>query len=189
MVTDTFEQLKNILLPLGLYSISKGSIVNAELAAYALGINLVKTQIEKLTNEGFVQTSQDFGLSLREEMLNITPLTTLQERRDKIISILSMVRGKWVLSEFKNAVTKTGLGINMVEDFANRKLTVNFLIAEQSTRENLSTVLCAIRPIIPAHLELRSNIAQMSFDTFDANNKSWAYLDKLSLSFDSVETA
>lgn len=187
MVTDTFEQMKNMLLPLGIYTVENGSAVYSELCAYAVGINLVKAQIESLKKEGFVQTAETFGLSLRENMLEITPLSTTQQRRQAIKHCLSLVRGQWIKSETDSVVQGFTFGVSIVETFASSRLTLTFADSANATRENLSTVLKATRKTLPAQLEVFSNIAQQSFDTMDAGNKSWVYLDKQSLSFNSVE--
>lgn len=187
MVTDTFEQLKMVLLPLGIYNVGTNTVVRAELCAYACGINLVKEQIQLLKTEGFVQTAQNFGLSLREKMLAITPQQTLETRRSKIIELFSTVRGCWKLSEFNNAVVNSGFVGSITEAFAQQRMTLTFTNPQQSTQDKLSDVLGAIRPIVPIHLELRSNLPMINWDTRDAANSSFMYLDKLALTFDSVE--
>lgn len=187
MITDTLAQLKGMLLPLGIYNTDSSTTLNAELCAYACGINLVKAQTQKLLEEGFVQTAQDFGLDLREDMLAISPKQTLELRREEIVQKLSTVRGQWSLPKFKSKIEQTGFDGDILESFEEQRLTIGFASPQLATLENLSTVFKTIRPIMPAHLEVRSNITPISWDMFDALDKNFAYLDKLALSFDSVE--
>ncbi|NCC87424.1 MAG: DUF2313 domain-containing protein [Clostridia bacterium] len=187
MITDTLDQLKSMLSPLGIYNTDSSTTLNAELCAYACGINLVKAQTQKLLEEGFVQTAQDFGLELREDMLAISPNQTLELRREEIVEKLSTVSGQWSLPKVKSEIEQTGFDGSILENFEEQRLTIGFTSPETATLEDLSTVYKTIRPIMPAHLEVRSNIEPISWDVFDTLDENFAYFDKLALSFDSVE--
>lgn len=187
MITDTLIQIKGILSPLGIYSTDSGTTLNAELCAYARGINLVKAQIQKLLEEGFVQTAGDFGLELREDMLAISPKQTLELRREEILEKLSTVRGQWSLPKVKSKIEQTGFDGNIFEDFEEQRIIIEFASPQTETLENLSTVFKTIKPVMPAHLEVRSNIVPISWGLFDTQNRNFAHFDKLALSFDSTE--
>jgi|GEM_PF-2372241 len=187
MVTDTLTELKDMLSPLGIYHTDSQTTLHAELCAYACGIDLVKLQLEKLPQEGFLQTAQEFGLALREKMLAISPKQTYELRREEIIEKLSTVRGQWSLPKIKSKIEQTGFDGSILEDFEQQRLTISFTSPEMATLENLSTIFNAMHPIIPAHLEVRSNITPISWDSFDTLDNNFADLDKFSLSFDSAE--
>ncbi len=187
MVKDTLNQLESILSPLGIYKIEDNSIIKAELVAYAYGIDLVKEQIQKTLEEGFIQTSQDFGLSLREELMKIEPEGSIDQRREKIIKRNCVIRGEWNPKRINEILEETKLDVSLVEDFKKRRVIITFASQKDATIENLSKVLNAIKGEIPAHLEIRSNIKPITWNDIDEANKQFLYLDRLELTFDSLE--
>lgn len=187
MVEDILDQLESILSPLGIYKIEDNSIIKAELVAYAYGIDLVKEQIQKTFEEGFIQTSQDFGLSLREELMKIEPEGSINQRREKIIKRNCVIRGQWNPNRTNEILQETKLDVSVVEDFEKGRVIITFASQKDATIENLSKVLNVVRSEIPAHLEIRSNIGPITWNKIDKANKGFAYLDRLDLTFDSLE--
>lgn len=187
MIKGTLNQLESILSPLGIYKIEDNSIIKAELTAYAYGIDLVKEQIQKTFEEGFVQTAQDFGLELREDLMSIEAKGSTQQRREKIIERNCVVRGQWLPNRINEILEETGLDVSIVEDFEKNRVIITFASQKDATLENLSKVLNAIQGEIPTHLEIRSNIEPLTWNKIDKSKKSFLYLERLKLTFDSIE--
>lgn len=60
------NSMKQKLHPLGIYSLSDGSVVTAELAAYAEVLDAIEAQLTELEQERFVATAQTYGITMRE---------------------------------------------------------------------------------------------------------------------------
>lgn len=86
-----FQQMKEILSATGLYDVSEGSLIYAELMAYAKGLDLLFDELEEMLRECFVVTAQSYGLTIRENFLKRFHLdNTLEGRRNAIINALSV---------------------------------------------------------------------------------------------------
>ena len=62
------QALRDALRPLGIYKLEKGTLVYAELAAYAAGLDLLEDGLDELEREAFLPTAQGEGISRREEI-------------------------------------------------------------------------------------------------------------------------
>lgn len=187
MVENTLEQMKSMLTPLKIYGQVSDTLIEAELKAYASGINLVKYKTYFLLSEGFATTANSVGLKVLEELLEIEPTGTVEQRRNKIMDSLLTIRGMWYLNKFYDSVLTSGFDGIIEECFNKNILAINFNNKTSATLENLSNAFGAIKNIAPAHLKINTNLPYKTFDEFDNLNKCFMTFDKLDLSFDSVE--
>ena len=81
------QALRDALRPLGIYKLEKGTLVYAELAAYAAGLDLLEDGLDELEREAFLPTAQGEGISRREEIYGKPKtLLPLRERREMLLS-------------------------------------------------------------------------------------------------------
>ncbi len=59
---DVLTMLREKLDGCGLYDLQQGTVVYAELAAYAAGLQMIYDQLEELERELFITTAEDRGL-------------------------------------------------------------------------------------------------------------------------------
>ena len=79
------QALRDALRPLGIYKLEKGTLVYAELAAYAAGLDLLEDGLDELEREAFLPTAQGEGISRREEIYGKPKtLLPLRERREML---------------------------------------------------------------------------------------------------------
>ncbi len=86
-----FDHMKVILEKTGLYDASDGTLLSAELKAYAVELDRAFGLLNELERECFIGTAQSYGLSIREGMLrrmNLDP--SLSGRRNQLINALSV---------------------------------------------------------------------------------------------------
>ena len=62
------QALRDALRPLGIYRLDEGSLVYAELAAYAAGLDLLEEGLDELEREAFIQNRPGEGVSKREKI-------------------------------------------------------------------------------------------------------------------------
>lgn len=83
--------MKNALEKTGLYDVSEGTMIYAELMAYAEGLDIYFGELERLEKECFVSTAEGEGLEVREAMISrMNPDDSLSGRRNSIISAMSI---------------------------------------------------------------------------------------------------
>ena len=80
------QALRDALRLLGIYKLEKGTLVYAELAAYAAGLDLLENGLDELEREAFLPTAQGEGISRREEIYGKPKtLLPLRERREMLL--------------------------------------------------------------------------------------------------------
>ena len=88
---DVLTMLREKLDGCGLYDLQQGTVVYAELAAYAAGLQMIYDQLEELERELFITTAEDRGLEVYEKMLGAYNTdSSLQGRRNSLISAFSI---------------------------------------------------------------------------------------------------
>ena len=86
-----FDTMSRILTDTGLYSAEQGSVIYAELMAYAEGLDIYFGEAEELLRECFVSTAESYGLSLREQLFHrINFGITTEARRSRLLAALSV---------------------------------------------------------------------------------------------------
>ena len=86
-----FDSMKDKLSKTGLYQIEEGSMIYNELAAYAVGLDIIYSAVEELIRECFVQTAVDYGLTVRESILRkCNTDLTVDGRRNAITAAMSI---------------------------------------------------------------------------------------------------
>jgi hypothetical protein len=174
--------MKNMLRPLKIYDVDGNNLVTAELKAYASGIDTVKTQMNLLLREGFVQTAQDIGILKKEDLLGVPPQGVLNDRRDRILELLSRIRGAWD----KLSVDEKVSGFSLEEDYESQSIRLVFSNPAELSQLSLSTAVKALRSVAPAHLSIKSNYAEKTWTQMDALNYTFIYKDMLDLSFENM---
>lgn len=83
--------MRNKLSQTGLYNISPVSIVNAELMAYAEGLDMIFGELDEMLKECFIATAESYGLTMRESLFRRYSLDrTTDGRRNALINAMSV---------------------------------------------------------------------------------------------------
>ena len=94
-----FQKMREILSATGLYDISQGNIIYAELKAYAEGLDMAFEELDEMLRECFAETAESYGLTLRENWLKrYNPDRTLESRRNAIMKALSVCQTDYTYS-------------------------------------------------------------------------------------------
>ena len=94
-----FESLQEKLSATGLYDISQGTLIYAELMAYAEGLQIVYDILEELLRECFVPTAESYGLLRRGKLIRHLNLDhTLPGKRQTILLTLSLFQTDYTLA-------------------------------------------------------------------------------------------
>ena len=85
------EYLKNLLAPLGIYDLEKGSISEAMVYAAGQALDQVEQSMERTERESLVATAQEEGLERREVLFARRPVAeTVEDRRAAITALMQI---------------------------------------------------------------------------------------------------
>ncbi|MBR5774366.1 MAG: hypothetical protein IKY44_05890 [Clostridia bacterium] len=179
---SVLKQMKDMLAPLGIYSLDDSSLVVCELSVYAQELEKLHDSLATLLRELFISTAQSYGIEKIEELFQrVRPDLTLQERRNRIGRYMTLSNTDFSHSSIEGQLTLAGA----VSDLVQGEDSVSFpsLIASTDIRQ-VAEQLSMIEDIIPAHLGIEVGIESMSWDEMDGLDFNFGTFDKMGLRFD-----
>lgn len=174
---NTLESMRQKLLPLGLYSLDGTTIVDAELAAYAAGLDMIAQNLDTLEKECYIQTAGDFGISLKEKLSGLEKsAASLESRRDMLLSRNAVTPNDYNRQSMERALIAVGIRASITERIPEQTVYINCieLLTNFISREQ---TINAAQEFLPAHL---------LYD-FDFRNLTWNFIDEQNDDFDSLE--
>ena len=119
-----FDRMSRILSDTGLYSAEQGSVVYAELMAYAEGLDMFFGEAEELLRECFVSTAESYGITLREALFHRVRFnSTLQEKRDRLTAALSVCQKDNTTQVMQKICDAFGVDGTFTFDISEMKIT------------------------------------------------------------------
>ena len=144
-----YESIKNKLSATGIYDIKLGGLIDAEIRAYAVALQVVYDEVDELLRECFVQTAEDYGLEQLESMAR-TYMNgdTLENRRNKLINRLQINPSIIGKNALEKQVASLGLECNITENIAESKINVDILTEVADDKKKfLETELLRFTPL------------------------------------------
>lgn len=165
------------LVPTGLYSCEPGSVVYAELSAYADALSPLCALLDELQREAFLSTALSFGLALRERLCGPElPFLPPQERRARLLARGAVTVNDYTPKGIEKALFSLGICASVCES-ADQSVYVNVISADRALSED--QILAAALEFLPAH----------GAYSFDFRPLSWSLIDGKDLSFDAMDAA
>ena len=119
-----FDTMSRILSDTGLYSIEQGSVIYAELMAYAEGLDIYFGEAEELLRECFVGTAESYGLSLREQLFHrINFGIQTAARRSRLLAALSVGQKDFNTEGMQKICDAFGVSGSFTFDISEMKIT------------------------------------------------------------------
>ncbi|MBQ1660425.1 MAG: hypothetical protein II059_11385 [Clostridia bacterium] len=119
-----FDTMSRILTDTGLYSAEQGSVIYAELMAYAEGLDIYFGEAEELLRECFVSTAESYGLSLREQLFHrINFGITTEARRSRLLAALSVGQHDFNTEGMQKICDAFGVEGSFTFDISEMKIT------------------------------------------------------------------
>ena len=184
---SVLQQMKDMLSPLGVYSLNENSLVMCELKVYASQLEKLHEKLSTLLRECFITTAQVFGLERVEELFEqLRPDLTIQERREKLSKYMALRNTDFSFEDITTQLKLSGISDAFNVDIPNESLTFPALIALDNITEKARRINI-IKDIVPAHLGIEAGIKAMCWDDFEKLNFNFGTLDKMSLRFDAFD--
>ena len=146
-----YESIKEKLSGVSIYSFDKDGLLEAEIKAYAAGLQVLYDGVDELLRECFVQTAEGYGLEQLEAMAR-TYINgdDVESRREKLINRLSINPGIIGKDALEKQVASLGLRCNITENVSESKVYVDILTDVADDRKEF--VKAELLRFTPMHL-------------------------------------
>lgn len=152
---SSYESMKQKLLPLRLYAFAEGSAVEAELKAYAEGLDPLLEALAHDEREAFIGTAEDEGLSEREKFLEREKADlTVEKRRALLLGTERAGKKEGTAEGFRQFLADCGLEQVTVEEVPLRQ-NIKVYIDDRLDEGGKTMIAQKIAQAAPAHLPIR----------------------------------
>lgn len=153
MIT-AFQSIKEKLLPIGIYNLGANDTVTFEIMAYSAELQKVYDELDKIESEMFIATAADYGLTQRENILDITLTeTNIDKRRNSLLFREMLISNPQNKSNIINILSAYGIECVINEDFNNNAITV-----QVNNTDSLSNTQAYYTEKIKDTLPINSNV-------------------------------
>ncbi len=182
-------QLTALLQPLGLYKLATGSLLDAELAAYACALQAFKDALDDLTDDMLVASATPARLTVWEGLLALPqrPDLPAHHRRRRILYSLSTTPLSFTPVGLQASLMGVGLVVSLQEQFAARQLALT-VTAFIGNYPNVYEIIAAARRVLPAHLECQVDVGGLSWQMFEERYENWQALEGEALTWEALDS-
>lgn len=180
-----FEKMKERLLRVGVYK-DDARVLCWELKAYAVELERLYTELGVMFRERFITTAEDTGLSVYEKIFGPVRVgESTEERRRMLLLRLNLGNNDFTVDGFKKALDSFGLKYTLSEFPAIGRLnviaTTDYSPAEQAWINN------EVSKIVPAHIEFQLLFNTMTWDQWDALNRTFGDFDTDDMTWEQID--
>ncbi len=152
-----YGSIRDKLSVLSIYSIQPDGLTEAELRAYAAGLQGLYDTVDNILREMFIQTAEDEGLTNPELMAALhTSGNNIAERRERLLKRLSIKPTDIGIGGLEKAVASLGIECNISDSPSVSWVKINVLTPVDESRQE--SVAAEIKKFVPCHL-----VPQLSF--------------------------
>lgn len=182
------EYLRELLGPLGIYALSKGSVSGAELDALGESLDRARAQAEYAERECVTATAEDEGLRRREALFARRPAApTTALRRAAIASLMQIGGDSFSPEAIDRTISGCGIRARAVE-MGEGRLRVLFPDVA-GMPEEFEQIRRIILDILPCHLETEFYFRFLTWEECEAAEWTWAGIETAGHTWESFELA
>lgn len=184
----SLESMIRRLLPLGVYDLSEGTNIRAELEAYAVALQAYREHIETALRECFISTSQSFGLEIRESVFgNIRSDYTTSQRRQMLILRKSFNDGDFTLDGFDRMIRSFGVSNYTILE-SPETYTVSIGVNDDCGDADRAWIIRQIALALPAQLNSNIYLTGSTFSELDSENMTFEVFDYADRTWSEIES-
>lgn len=184
---SALNSMKAKLRPLNLYKLDEENLINAELSAYAAGLDIINDRLEELERECFVSTATSFGLSTKEKIFNSAhDSADIQKRRDWILFRGALRNSDFTNSGIKNTMSGCGMNVKLYENVSDGTFGISCLEITDDSATN-ETLQKRAEEFLPAHLLATFDFGSITWDIVAQNDMSFDEMDAKDLTWDEID--
>jgi len=184
-----YNYLCELLRPLRVYRLDKGSLSGAELYAAGEGLDAAAEALEKAVREGVLMTAEDEGLSRRERLFSRIGVRVTPELRRLAIASLLRVGGDGFTLEAVNQ-TISGCGVRAVAAETDEQGVVRVTFPQVAGEpEDFARIRDIILEIMPCHLQVDFYFRFLTWEECEAAAWTWQGIEDAGHTWESFEKA
>lgn len=159
---DVCAVMRSRLSSTGLYTVDGTTLVDAELAAYAAGFQMVLDAYSELAREAMLQTAEDYGITMREALVGYSlPHLQMATRRQLLLDRLAMSSNAYTVGDLERALRSVGVVAAITERPEERSITVTVTNVSQVQPKTQAAVKARAELFLPAHLRIEYDFSQV----------------------------
>ena len=157
---DSFSSMKNKLSAIGIYNIENGSNIYNELKAYSVELDRIFSELDTMLREYFIETAQNYGITLREKFLGREKTEYPLEKRREMLKIQQqMMGGECTPKSFEKFLKGCGLtNVQVSESFARQRIAVN--ISDELSSAAKKEIEEKVNAEVPAQILVTFNYSE-----------------------------
>lgn len=133
-----YENIKHILESTGLYQLTEGNFIDAEIKAYAAALDIYFEALQNMYRELMISTAESYGLEFYEKNMNLYSLDdTLSGRRETISKILSVSNSDFTENQLKKIFEKFHIHGTLSYNGADKTYTFTYTDTITQKQKNL----------------------------------------------------
>lgn len=180
------ESMRSKMKQTGMYTLDGSTLVDRELQAYAVGLDMVFDALAELQEESYVATASGYGLSLREQLFHIAPQGGTEERRAAILGYSAVTPKGSSTEAVQRTMNAAGLPCELCEMISEQKVYVNCLAQNtDETAKNRGVKIAKL--FLPAHLSAELDFRSISWNNIDQADETFDNKDGRELTWDSID--
>ena len=182
-----FWELRELLAPLGVYDLSPGSVVTAELHIYAAALGQFGRNMAQTLDDLFPASCSPQRLAQWERLLDLpVGRASLEARRGMVLAKLSLDEGDFTVEGIRRSLLAAGLSASIREDWERGVLSLYDAVI-LGDYQTLDEVKRQVLKMLPVQLEAEFDIGVLtweqfegfglSFSAWDGGNFTWEWFD------------
>ncbi len=181
--------LKNLLLPLGIYTFREGSLSGGEIESVGAALDGVAAAAAAAEREALVPTAEGCGLTMMEALFAKKPAAPTLELRREAIAALTQINGDGFTAEAINrALSGCGIRADVAETGELGCVRVTFPNTA-GVPEEFEQIAGIILDIIPCHLETEFYFRYLTWVELEARFPTWESIETGGYTWEALELA
>lgn len=154
---NIYNRIMDIICKFKIYSKDNVNL-QGEMYAFSKGLEIVGNRLETMEKECFVSTAEDYGLTVKERYFDsITRADNIKDRREMLLSILSVNETDFNLSGMKKFMGQFPVNSKITEFVTTNRILITFDKNDWIVN-NFDFVKSCVEDFFPSHLEFQLQI-------------------------------
>ena len=180
-----FDRMKERLSTVGIYD-DDAPVLGWELKAYADELELLYSSLSQMFRERFISTAQDTGLSVYETIFGpVRENESADQRRRLLLLRLNLGNQDFTVDGLRRALDSFGFAYTISEFPQIGKL--NVIAATDYTLAEQAWIRSEVSKIIPAHIEFQLSFNTLTWEQWDALNRTFGTFDSDDMTWDQID--
>lgn len=172
---------------IGLYACTGTTLVEAELKAYAVGLELLCQTLWELERESFVLTASEEGLELRERSCGgLRDFLSLEDRREMLLYRMAVTVNDYTAKGLEQALLAVGIR-TAVSGMEDKSVYINVLGTTGERKKSQEEIKAAAAEFLPAHAEWFFDFGVLSWDYIDGKENTFDQMDRADLAWSEID--